>query len=190
MYGYTLMMELCIMYTCYIHVCINWQIIVFTQWFRYSKLLKRISINLIDSWLQLAFMAYWLFLFYFIGFLLFAQPKEKKMLIMIQCVKYARIRVFSGPYFPVNLRFCPYTFFNIDEINEARKKLCYKNNFVFVDHQNITSYDLWADDIHLTNSGKAILARDFAVKLNKFLGRNCNFQRSFIRQILQIPQMS
>ena len=103
------------------------------------------------------------------------------MLIIIQCVKYARIRVFSGPYFPVNLRFCPYTFFNIDEINEARKKLCYKNNFVFIDHQNITSNDLWADDIHLTNSGKAILARDFAVKLNEFLGRNCNFQRSFLR---------
>ena len=142
MYGYTLMMELCIiMYTCYIHVCINWQIIVFTQWFRYSKLLKRISINLIDSWLQLAFMAYWLFLFYFIGFLLFAQPKKKKNAHNDTVRKICQNTGFLWPLFsrePTILSL----YFNIDEINEARKKLCYKNNFVFIDHQNITSNDL------------------------------------------------
>ena len=32
--------------------------------------------------------------------------------------------------------------FNIDQINEAIKELCQKNNFVFIDHQNLTSSDL------------------------------------------------
>ena len=178
------------MHTYYIHACINWQVFVFTQWFRYSKLLKKISINLIGSWFQLVFIAYWLF-FYFILLLFYHSPNQKKKkLIIIQCVKQARIWVFPGPYFFVNLRFCPYTSFNIDQINEAIKELCDENNFVFIDHQKITSNDLWVDGIHLTNSGKAILARDFTVKLNEFLCQNSNFQRSFIRQILQIPQIS
>ena len=62
-----------------------------------------------DSWLQLVFMAYQLFVFYFIVFFIIRVTKRNKMLMIIQFVKYARIRVFSGPYFPVNLRFCPYT---------------------------------------------------------------------------------
>ena len=61
------------------------------------------------------------------------------------------------------------------------KELFYKNNFVFKDHQNVTSNDPWVDGIHLTNSGKAILARDFGEKVNEFLCQISNFQRSFIR---------
>ena len=72
------------------------------------------------------------------------------------------------------------TSFNISQINEAIKELCHKNNFVFIDQQSITSNDLWVDGIHLTNSGKAILARDFAKKVKK-LCQNSNFQRSFIQ---------
>ena len=56
-----------------------------------------------------------------------------------------------------------------------------QNNFAFIDHQNITSKDLWVDGIHLTNSGKTILARDFPEKVNEFLCQNSNFQRSFIQ---------
>ena len=73
------------------------------------------------------------------------------------------------------------TSFNIDQINEAIKELCHKNNFVFIGHQNITSNDLWVDGIHLKNSGKAILARDFVEKINESLCQNYNFQRSVIR---------
>ena len=178
------------MHAYYIHTCINWQVFVFTQWFSYSKLLKKISINLIGSWFQLVFIAYWLLFILFYCFFIIRPAKRKKKLIIIQCVKQARIRVFSGPYFSVNLRFCPYTSFNIDQINEAIKELCDENNFVFIDHQKITSNDLWEDGIHLTNSGKTILARDFTVKLNEFLCQNSNFPKSFIRQILQIPQIS
>ena len=59
--------------------------------------------------------------------------------------------------------------------------MCHKNKFVFIDHQNIASNNLWVDGVPLTNSGKAVLARDFAEKVNKFLCENSNFQRSFIR---------
>ena len=60
---------------------------------------------------------------------------------------------------------------NIDQINEAVKELCHKSNFAFIDHQNITSNDLWVDGTHLTNSGKAILAGDFAEKIKKIFVR-------------------
>ena len=56
---------------------------------------------------------------------------------------------------------------DISQINEAIKELYHKNNFVFADHQNTTSNDFWVDCIHLENSGKAILARDFAEKDNE-----------------------
>ena len=61
--------------------------------------------------------------------------------------------------------------------------MCHKNNFVFIDHQNITSNDLWVDGIYLTNSGKAISTRGFVEKINEYLCQNSNFQRDFIQQI-------
>ena len=73
------------------------------------------------------------------------------------------------------------TSIGIGQINEVIKQLCHKSNFVFIDHQKITSNDLWIDGIHLANSEKAILARDFPEKVSKFLCQNYNFQRSFIR---------
>ena len=54
------------------------------------------------------------------------------------------------------------TSIDIGKTNEAIKELCHKNNFVFIDHQNTTSNDLWVDGIHLINSGKATLVRYFA----------------------------
>ena len=65
--------------------------------------------------------------------------------------------------------------FNIGQIRISIKELCHKNNIIFIDHQNITGNDLWIDGNHLANSGKAILARDFAKKVNKFLCQNSNF---------------
>ena len=82
------------------------------------------------------------------------------------------------------------TSFNVGWVNEVIKELCHKSNFDFIDHQNITSNDLWVDGIHLTNSGKAILTRDFAEKVSKILCQNSNFLRSFIRWILQVTQIS
>lgn len=48
------------------------------------------------------------------------------------------------------------TFIDIGQTNEIIKEFCHKNNFIFINHQNITSDDLWGDGIHLTNSGKGI----------------------------------
>ena len=44
---------------------------------------------------------------------------------------------------------------DIGQINEVIKELCHKNNFVSLDHQNITSNDLWVNGINLTNLGKS-----------------------------------
>ena len=56
------------------------------------------------------------------------------------------------------------------------KELCHKNNFVFIDHQNITSNDLWVDGIQLPNSGKTNQPEILLKKINKFLCQNSNFQ--------------
>ena len=74
---------------------------------------------------------------------------------------------------------------DISHINGVVKELYHKNYFVLTDHQNITSNDLQIDGIDLTDSVKAILARDFAGKVNKFLCQNSNYQRSLIRQIFR-----
>ena len=56
------------------------------------------------------------------------------------------------------------------DIGQIRhKRIMSKNSFSLIDHLNITSNDLWVDDIHPTNSGKAVLARDLTEKVNKCL---------------------
>ena len=100
---------------------------------------------------------------------------KKIMQIGITCQRYNIGKIYFSSILPSTG-----TFFNIGQINKIIKELCHKNHF-FIDHQNITSNDPWVDDIHLANSGKAILARDFAEKVNEFLCQNSNFQRSFIR---------
>ena len=52
---------------------------------------------------------------------------------------------------------------NMKSINEKLKGLCFKNNFTFIDCQEITSNHLWVDGIHLKILGKASLAKVFAV---------------------------
>ena len=98
------------------------------------------------------------------------------MQIGTTCQRYNIGKVYVSSILPLTR-----TFFNIGQINETIKQLFHKNNFVFICHQNITSNDLCVDGIHLPNSGKAIVARDFGEKINGFLCQNSNFQRSFIR---------
>ena len=96
------------------------------------------------------------------------------MQIGATCESYNISKVFASSILPSSK-----TSTDIDQINEVIKELCHKNNFNFIDHHNITSNGIWLDGIRLTNSGKAILAEDFAEKVNEFLCQN--FQRSFIR---------
>ena len=78
------------------------------------------------------------------------------------------------------------TYFDVNEVkltktNWSNKIITIKNNFLFIDHQNINSNDLWVDRIYLTNSGKTKLVKDFDEKVNEILSHNSNFQRSSIR---------
>ena len=88
---------------------------------------------------------------------------NKIMPIGITCQRYKIAKVYVN-----SILLSTKTFFNISQNNEAIKELCHKNNFVFIDHQNITSNDLLVDGNHLENSGKATLSRDFAEKVNKY----------------------
>ena len=45
---------------------------------------------------------------------------------------------------------------NISQINETLKYLCFRNNFIFVEHKKLSFDDLWVDGIHLLHSGKAV----------------------------------
>ena len=89
---------------------------------------------------------------------------KKLMQIGATCQRYNIRKVYVSLIVPSTR-----TSFNIGQINKVIDELCLKSNFDFIEHQNITSNDLWVDDIHLTNSRKAILARDFAEKVNEFL---------------------
>ena len=100
---------------------------------------------------------------------------RKIMQIGTTCQRYNIGKVYVSSILPLTKTS------SIGQINKIIKELCHKNNSVFIDHQNLTSNDLWVDGIHLTNSGKAILARGFAENVNEFLCQNSNFQRSFIR---------
>ena len=72
------------------------------------------------------------------------------------------------------------TNFNISQINETLKYLCSRNNFIFVQHENIGFDDLWVDGIHLFNSEKAMLGSNFVSQVNRYFGKSDNFGGNFI----------
>ena len=69
---------------------------------------------------------------------------------------------------------------NISRINETLKDLCFRNNFIFIEHKNIGIVDLWVDGIHLLNSGKVILGSNFVSEVNRYFGKSDNFPGNFI----------
>ena len=69
---------------------------------------------------------------------------------------------------------------NISQINETLKHLCSRNNFMFVEHENIGFDDLCLDGIHLLNSGKAMLGSNFVSEVNSYFGESDNFLGNFI----------
>ena len=72
------------------------------------------------------------------------------------------------------------TIVNISQINETLKQLCSRNNFIFVEHENIGFDDLWVDGIHLLNSGKAMLGSNFVSEVNRYFGESDNFLGNFM----------
>ena len=51
------------------------------------------------------------------------------------------------------------------------KPLCSRNNFIFVEHKN---------EIHLLNSGKAMLVSNFVSEVNRCFGKSDNFPGNFM----------
>ena len=67
------------------------------------------------------------------------------------------------------------TSIDIEKINNELKKLCFRNDFEFIYHQQIITSDLWEDGVHLTNRGKSILANNFVTKVNNFYNIDNDF---------------
>ena len=67
------------------------------------------------------------------------------------------------------------TSIDIKKINNELKNLCFRNDFEFIYHQQITTSDLWEDGVHLTNRGKSILAKTFVTKVNNFYNVDSDF---------------
>ena len=69
---------------------------------------------------------------------------------------------------------------NISQIIETLKHLCSINNFIFVEHKNISFDDLWVDGIHLLSSWKALLGSNFVSEVNRYFGKSNNFLENFM----------
>ena len=48
------------------------------------------------------------------------------------------------------------------------KNLCFRNDFEFIYHQQITTSLLWEDGVHSTNRGKSIPVNNVVTKVNNF----------------------
>ena len=60
----------------------------------------------------------------------------------------------------------------IYQLNKSIKEVCQKHCYSFIDHSNVLSENLWQDGLHLNNSGKGVLLKNYVVTLNDsyFLG--------------------
>ena len=54
----------------------------------------------------------------------------------------------------------------IYQLNNSIKELCQKHDYSFIDNNNILSENLSQDRLHLSSSGKGVLANNYVVTLN------------------------
>ena len=71
-----------------------------------------------------------------------------------------------GKIFISSIVTCTKTFADIAKIHEDIKNMCISNNIEFIEHNHITTKDLWKDGVHLAKSGKAFLARNLLDRIN------------------------
>ena len=55
-----------------------------------------------------------------------------------------------------------------------------RNNFIFVEDQDIGFGDLWVDEIYFLNSGKAIIGSNFLSEVNRYFGKSDTFLGNFM----------
>ena len=65
----------------------------------------------------------------------------------------------------------------LEEIHEQLVSLCEKINIIYIDNRNIFGVHLFKDGLHLLESGKQILAKNFIFNLNNFL---CQTQQPIV----------
>ena len=53
----------------------------------------------------------------------------------------------------------------LSEVNEMIERVCLENGYHYIDNGNVCENDLFKDWLHLQNSGKKILPRNFIVNL-------------------------
>ena len=64
---------------------------------------------------------------------------------------------------------CSRTIVGIDYMNRKIRELCIQNNCEFINNVQINKHDLWRDGIHLQESGKILIAKNFINSVNNFL---------------------
>ena len=52
---------------------------------------------------------------------------------------------------------------SMQQLNGLLFDECRRNGFKFVDNGAVSEIDLWADDIHMTESGKRIIGNNFLI---------------------------
>ena len=99
---------------------------------------------------------------------------------------FASIRAyFESKIFVSSILLSSITKINIKSLNQKLKDLYFRNNFTFIDHQEITLNDFRVDRIHRTNLGKSRLAKVFTNEVNNCLGNSTIFRGYFIWLILK-----
>ena len=51
------------------------------------------------------------------------------------------------------------------------RELCIQNNYKFISNKQINKHDLWSDGMHLQESGKILIAKNFINSVNNFLSK-------------------
>ena len=66
---------------------------------------------------------------------------------------------------------CSKTTVDIDYFNGKIRELCIQNNYEFISDTQINKRDLWRDGIHLQESGKILIAKNFTNSVNNFISK-------------------
>ena len=67
---------------------------------------------------------------------------------------------------------CSRTTVDIDYINGKIRELCTQNNYQFISDIQINKHDLCRDEIHLQESGRILIAKNFINSVNNFLTKH------------------
>lgn len=90
----------------------------------------------------------------------------KNIELMVQkCRSFGVKRVFFSGIVITKRISCP----SLEEIHEQLVSLCKKLEIVYIDNRNIFGIHLFKDGLHLLESGKQMLAKNFIFNLNNFL---------------------